>query len=310
MSAPDAAKAGTGGLLYGIGAYGMWGLFPAFFPLLKPAGAVEVLAHRIVWTLVLMAVVLIAVGRLGDVRSISRRTWLLLICAAILVSLNWVIYVYAVNNGHVVDAALGYFINPLFSVALGVLIFRERVNRAQSVALLVAVIAVAVLGVEVGGPPVIALGVALSFGLYGAVKKVVPVDPRVSVGVEAAIAAPLAVAYIAVVQVTGEGQFTGHGPGHIALMVLSGPVTAIPLLLFAAAAQRLPLVTLGLLMYLTPAMQMTWGVVVGHETMPVGRWIGFGLIWLALAVFSGDALRRAGADRAAVDRDGRQSSYR
>lgn len=309
MSAPDAAKAGNG-LLYGIGAYGMWGLFPAFFPLLKPAGAVEVLAHRIVWTLVLMAAVLIAVGRLGDVRYMSRRTWLLLICAAILVSLNWVIYVYAVNNGHVVDAALGYFINPLFSVALGVLIFRERVNRAQSVALLVAVIAVAVLGVEVGGPPVIALGVALSFGLYGAVKKVVPVDPRVSVGVEAAIAAPLAVAYIAVVQVTGEGQFTGHGPGHIALMVLSGPVTAIPLLLFAAAAQRLPLVTLGLLMYLTPAMQMTWGVVVGHEAMPVGRWIGFGLIWLALAVFSGDALRRAGADRAAADRDGRQTSYR
>jgi chloramphenicol-sensitive protein RarD len=298
------------GLLYGIGAYGTWGLFPAFFPLLKPAGSVEVLAHRIGWTAVLMIAVLILMHRLRDVWSMTRRTWLLLVCASALVSANWVIYVYAVNNGHVVDAALGYFINPLVSVALGVLIFRERVNRAQSVALAIAVIAVVVLTVEVGNPPVIALGLASSFGLYGLVKKVVPVDPPVSVGVESAIALPLAVAYIAVLLVTGQSQFTNHGAGHIALMIVSGPVTAIPLLLFAAAAQRLPLVTLGLLMYLTPVMQMTWGVVVGHEPMPPPRWIGFCLIWLALAVFSTDALRRARVDRARVDPDGLQSSYR
>jgi chloramphenicol-sensitive protein RarD len=288
-----------GGLLYGVGAYGSWGLFPAFFPLLKPAGALEVLAHRIVWTLVLMAAVVVVMHRLSDIRLITRRTWLLLVCASVLVSGNWVIYVYAVNNGHVVDAALGYFINPLVSVLLGVVIFRERLNRAQSVAVLIAVSAVILLGVQVGGPPVVALGLAFTFGLYGAVKKVVPTDPRVSVGLEAAIAAPFAIAYIAALQVIGHGQFTNHGAGHVALMMLSGPITAIPLLLFAAAAQRLPLVTLGLLMYLTPAMQMTWGVVVGHEPMPPARWMGFALIWVALAVFSGDALRRTRRDRVA-----------
>ncbi|MCV7215278.1 EamA family transporter RarD [Mycobacterium crocinum] len=283
----------TGGLLYGIGAYGSWGLFPAFFPLLKPAGALEVLAHRIVWTLILMAGVLVAMRKLSDLRAITGRTWVLLFCASALVSANWVIFIFAVNNGHVVDGALGYFINPLVSALLGVLIFRERLNRAQMVAVLIALAAVVLLGIEVGGPPFIALGLALTFGLYGVVKKVVACDPRVSVGVEAAIAAPFAIAYIAVLELSGHGQFTTNGPGHIALMMLSGPITAIPLLFFAAAAQRLPLVTLGLLMYLNPAMQMTWGVVVAHEPMPPARWVGFALIWLALLVFSGDALRRA-----------------
>jgi chloramphenicol-sensitive protein RarD len=293
------------GLLLGVGAYAMWGLFPAFFPLLKPAGAFEILAHRIVWSFALMAVVVMVVRRLGDLKTITPRTWLLLTAASALVSANWVIYVYAVNNGHVVDAALGYFINPLVSVALGLLIFRERLNRAQFVALAIAVVAVVVLTVQVGVPPVIGLGLALTFGLYGAVKKAVPTDPRVSVGVEAAVAAPFAIAFIAILQVTGHGTFVGHGPGHIALMILSGVLTALPLLLFAAAAQRLPLVTLGLLFYLTPAMQLTWGVVVGHEPMPPARWLGFALIWLALVVFSADALRRARVDRVPLE-----SSYR
>ncbi|BBY61234.1 EamA family transporter RarD [Mycolicibacterium sarraceniae] len=282
----------SGGLLYGIGAYGSWGLFPAFFPLLKPAGPLEVLAHRIVWTLILMAGVVVAMRTLSDLRAITGRTWLLLTGASALVSANWLIFIYAVNNGHVIDGALGYFINPLISVLLGVLIFRERLNRAQIVAVLIALAAVLLLAFEVGGPPFIALGLAFTFGLYGVVKKVVPVDPRVSVGLEAAIAAPCAIAYIVVLQASGHGQFTNNGAGHIALMMLSGPITAIPLLFFAAAAHRLPLVTLGLLMYLNPAMQMTWGVVVAHEPMPPARWAGFALIWLALLVFSGDALRR------------------
>ena len=178
------------GLLFGAGAYGMWGLFPAFFPLLKPAGAVEVLAHRIIWSFVLMVVVVVAVRRLGDLKAISGKTWLLLTAAAALISVNWVIYVYAVNNGHVVDAALGYFINPLVSIALGLLLFREKLNRWQLGALVIAVAAVVVLTVNVGSPPVIGIGLALSFGLYGAVKKMVPTDPRVSVGVEAGVAAP------------------------------------------------------------------------------------------------------------------------
>lgn len=286
------------GLLYAIGAYGTWGMFPVFFPLLQPASAPEVLAHRIVWTAVFMAIVLIAVGRVSDLWSISGRTWLLLACASILISINWIIYVYAVNNGHVVDAALGYFINPLVSVLFGMVIFGERLNRAQSAAVLIALVAIIVLSVETDATPLIGLGLAMSFGLYGVVKKVVTTDPRVSVAVEAGIAAPMAVVFLLVLQVNGHGQFTNHGPGHATLMALSGPLTAIPLLMFAAAAQRLPLVTLGLLMYFNPALQMTWGILVGHEPMPPARWIGFGLIWVALVVFSADALSRAYRGRA------------
>ncbi|MBI3215273.1 MAG: EamA family transporter RarD [Mycobacterium sp.] len=297
----------SAGLLFGLGAYGSWGLFPAFFPLLKPAGAFEVLAHRIVWTLVFMAAVIVVTGRLAIIRNIDRRSWLLLVCASALISTNWVIYIYAVNNGHVVDAAFGYFVTPLVSVALGVLMFSERLNRAQTVALVIAVAAVAVLGIETGATPFIALGLAFSFGLYGAVKKTIPTDPRLSVGIEAGLAAPFALAFIATIQLTGQATFTGNGGWHTVLMIVSGPVTAVPLLFFAAAAQRLPLVTLGLLMYLNPAMQLTWGVLVGHEPMPTARWVGFALIWLALAVFSVDALRRSRAERA-VARPGAQET--
>jgi chloramphenicol-sensitive protein RarD len=296
------------GLLFGIGAYAMWGVFPAFFPLLKPASALEVLSHRIVWTCVLMIVVIAAARRLRDIRAITPRVWLLLVCASALISINWGIYIYAVNNGHVVDAALGYFINPLVTVALGLLIFRERLNRAQWSALVIAVAAVVVFTVEVGAPPVIGLGLALSFGLYGAVKKVVPTDPRVSVGIEAAVAAPLALAYIAVLEGGGPGTFSDFGPVHVALLILSGIVTALPLLMFAAAAQRLPLVTMGLMFYLTPAMQLTWGILVGNEPMPPARWLGFALIWLALLVFSADALRRARATSVRVRADQRRET--
>jgi chloramphenicol-sensitive protein RarD len=296
------------GLLFGIGAYAMWGVFPAFFPLLKPASALEVLSHRIVWTCLLMVVVIATARRLRDIRAITPRVWLLLVCASALISINWGIYIYAVNNGHVVDAALGYFINPLVTVALGLLIFRERLNRVQWSALVIAVAAVVVFTVEVGAPPVIGLGLALSFGLYGAVKKVVPTDPRVSVGIEAAVAAPLALAYIAVLEGGGPGTFTDFGPVHVALLILSGIVTALPLLMFAAAAQRLPLVTMGLMFYLTPAMQLTWGILVGNEPMPPARWLGFALIWLALLVFSVDALRRARATSVRVRTDQRRET--
>ncbi|MBU3705125.1 MAG: EamA family transporter RarD [Mycobacterium sp.] len=295
--------AGDGrGLLYGLGAYTSWGFFPAFFPLLKPAGPAEILAHRIVWTVAFMALVLMAGRRLSEVRRISGRTWLLLACASGLISINWVVYIYAVNSGHVIDAALGYFVTPLVSVLLGVVFFAERLNRQQGLALLIAVAAVVLLSSGVGGTPLIALGLAFSFGLYGAVKKVVAVDPRVSVGVETAIATPFALAYLAVLQSTGDGQFTTNGAGQVVLMMLCGPITAIPLLLFGAAAQRLPLVTIGLLQYLTPSMQMTWGLVVGNEPMSATRWAGFGLIWLALVVFSADTISRTYRARSGAER--------
>ena len=285
------------GLLYGAGAYVMWGLFPAFFPLLKPAGAGEILAHRVIWSFAAMVVVVAAARRLGDIKAIDRRTWLLLIAASALISVNWLIFVYAVNNGHVVDAALGYFINPLVSIALGMVIFRERLNGWQFTALAIAVTAVLIFTVQLGQPPVVGLGLAFSFGLYGAVKKVVRTDPRVSVGIEAAIATPFAVGYLVVLQATGGGTLAGHGALHVVLLILSGVLTALPLLLFAAAAQRLAMVSLGLLFYVNPAMQLSWGVLVGGEPMPPMRWLGFALIWLALSVFTVDALRRARIQR-------------
>ena len=283
----------SGGLLFGLGAYGLWGVFPAFFDLLSPAGAVEILAHRVLWTVMFMALLLMAVGRVGDLRAITPRTWLLLAFASALISANWLIYIYAVNADHVVDAALGYFITPLVSVVLGIAVFGERLNRAQGVALLIAASAVVLLSTAASGKPLIGIGLAVSFGIYGAVKKVVPTDPRVSLSVETAIAAPFAVAYLVVHQIGGNSEFLANGIGHAALMILCGPVTAIQLLFFGAAAQRLPLVTLGLLQYTTPSLQLAWGILAGHEPMPPARWIGFALIWIALAIFSADALSRA-----------------
>lgn len=280
------------GLVAGVGAYTWWGLCPGFFPLLLPAGSLEVLAHRIVWSAVCLCVVLAVARRFGDLRRLTGRTWLLLLVASALISVNWGVYIWAATNGHVVDAALGYFVTPLFTVALGVLVFRERVGRWQLVALGLAVVAVVVLTAEVGEPPYVAVGLATSFGLYGLVKKVVVADPRVSVAVETLLALPLAGGYLVALQMMGQGHFVGYGTGHAVLLLLAGPVTAVPLLLFAAGAQRLPMVTMGLLFYLNPALQMAWGVLVAHEPMPLGRWIGFGLIWIALAVLTVGSLPR------------------
>lgn len=285
------------GLLFGTGAYVWWGLCPGFFLLLLPAGSLEILAHRIVWSFVFLMLVLAVARRLGDLRRLSGGTWLQLLAASALVSANWGVYIYAVTHEHVVDAALGYFINPLLSVALGVLVFRERINRWQQGALLLAIGAVAVLTVEVGTPPYIAFALALSWAFYGLVKKMVTADPRVSVAVETLIALPIAGGYLIALAMTGQGHFLAAGGGHAALLMLAGPVTAIPLLLFAAAAQRLPLVTLGLLFYINPALQMAWGVLVGQEPMPIGRWVGFALIWVALALLAVDAVRGRGTRR-------------
>ncbi|MDT5128741.1 MAG: chloramphenicol-sensitive protein RarD [Mycobacterium sp.] len=299
-------------MLFGAGAFISWGLFPGFFPLLLPAGSLEVLAHRIVWSAASLFLVLVVARRLGDLRRLGVRAWFLLLAASVLISINWGIYIWAATHGHVVDAALGYFINPLVTVALGVLVFRERIGRWQLLALVLAVVAVVILIAEVGAPPYVAVGLAASFALYGLVKKVVVADPRVSVAVETLLALPLAGGYLIMLAVLGQGHFLHYGTGHAVLLMLAGPVTAIPLLIFAAAAQRLPLITMGLLFYLNPAMQMAWGVLIGHEPMPVGRWIGFALIWVALVVMTIDALRKKPADpiAAGVDLAAPESSSR
>ncbi|MCA4724206.1 EamA family transporter RarD [Mycolicibacterium fortuitum] len=299
-------------MLYGAGAYIWWGLCPGFFLLLLPAGAPEVLAHRIVWSALLLLLVLAVARRLGDLRRLPRRTWLQLLGAAVLISVNWGTYIFAVTTGHVVDAALGYFINPLVSVLLGVLVFRERINRWQAAALVLALVAVVILTVELGAPPYIAVVLALSFGVYGLIKRVVRADPRVSVAVETLLALPFAAGYVIMLEVLDQGNFLNHGTWHALLLLLAGPVTAVPLLLFAAAAQRLPMVTLGLLFYLNPGLQMAWGVLIGHEPMPVGRWIGFALIWVALVIMTVGALRKKPAEFPAdfVDQAETESSSR
>ena len=280
------------GLGFGLGAFFLWGLFPAFFAQLDFAGAVEVLAHRVVWTLLVMLVVLAVVGRLGALRRIDRRTWLLVTAASAAIAINWGVYIYGVTSEQVVQCALGYFINPLVSVLLGVVIFRERLVGAQLVALGFAVVAVVVLTVDYGRPPWISLILACSFASYGLIKKVVPLDPLRSLTAEGLVAAPLAVGYLVVLAIAGTGSFIADGAPHSLLRLACGPVTTLPLLLFGAAAQRLPLVTMGIIQYLTPALQMAWGVAIMHEAMPPSRWIGFALIWCALVVFTTDMVVR------------------
>ncbi|MGW4094932.1 EamA family transporter RarD [Nocardia sp. NPDC004750] len=279
------------GVAFGASAYFLWGLFPAFFGLLAFASPGEVVAQRIVWTLVVVLAVLAVSGRIRELRGIDGRVWRLAAVASAAIALNWGVYVYGVTSGHVVECALGYFINPLVTVAFGVVLFRERLTGAQWAALGLGAGAVAVLTVDYGRPPIIALALACSFATYGLVKKVIPLDALRGIAAEGVVAAPFALAFAIALAVTGHSEFAS-GPAHTALMVATGPVTLVPLLLFAVAAQRVALSTMGLLQYLTPALQMAWGVAVAHEPMPASRWAGFALIWAALVIFTTDALLR------------------
>ncbi|MEC3958486.1 EamA family transporter RarD [Nocardia sp. CDC153] len=279
------------GVAFGVGAYFIWGLFPAFFGLLSFASPGEVVAERILWTLVVSLLVLTLAGRLGELRRIDARTWRLAAAASAAISMNWGVYVYGVISHHVVECALGYFINPLVTVAFGVVIFREKLRAPQWVALGLGAAAVIVLTVDYGRPPWIALILACSFATYGLVKKVIRLDALPGLAAEGLAAAPFALIVI-VIASTGNATF-GSSVSHTGLLMLTGPVTLVPLVFFALAAQRVPLSTMGILQYLTPALQLTWGVAVGHEPMPASRWAGFALIWLALAIFTGDALRRS-----------------
>lgn len=274
-----------------VTAYALWGVSPAFWPLLAPADAVESVAHRVAWTLLGMLVVITVVRRWSDLRGLSWRTWLLITAGSVLIALNWGTYIWATTHGHVVDAALGYYGTPLVAVLLAVLVLRERLRATQWVAIGLAAAAVTVLTVGTGRLPWITLVLALSFGVYGLVKKRVPLDPVPGLTAEGFLLGPLAIVYIVVIQMMGVGTFTGHGVGHALLLVAAGPATAVPLLLFALGAHRLPLATLGVLQYINPTLQFLFGVVVAGEEMPVSRWIGVSLVWAALLIFTADALR-------------------
>jgi len=283
---------GRRGLFYGVAAYSIWGLFPLYWPLLKPASPLEILAHRFVWSLVFVGA-MIALGRnWSKVRAVfrSRRTTLILAAAAVLIAANWFTYIYGVNNGLVVETSLGYFINPLVSVVLGVAFFGERLRRAQWVAVALAAIAVVVLTVDYGRLPYIALVLAFSFGFYGLLKKLAPVESAVGLTVESGVLALPAVALLAVLAARGELAFGQAGVANTALLMSAGIATAIPLLFFASAAHRVSLSTLGILQYLAPTLQLILGLTVFNEAMPPVRLVGFSIVWLALIVFSIDGL--------------------
>ena len=278
-------------------AYLLWGAFPLYFPLLQPAGPVEILAHRFVWTLVVMAVILLVRRKWRELREASRRTWGIVAAAAFFIAVNWGVYVYAVNSGHIAEAALGYFINPLVSVLLGVIFLKERLSVLQKWSVGIAAIAVIVLTIGVGRPPVIALLLAFSFGFYGLMKKRVDLSATASLTAESAIMTPLAIAYLAFLGAQGTGTFTAHGPGHALLLVSAGFATAVPLLLFGIGAKKIPLSTIGLMQYITPMMQMSIAIFIAGEHLEPARWIGYVIIWVAVAVFVADIVLRHGRNR-------------
>jgi chloramphenicol-sensitive protein RarD len=283
------------GLLNGFAAYGMWGLVPLFWPLLKPSGAVEILAHRMAWSLVFVAVALAVTRRwawAGELLRQPRRLGLVAIAAAV-ITVNWGLYIWSVNSGHVVEASLGYFINPLVTIAMGVVLLKERLRPVQWVAVATGCAAVIVLTVGYGQLPWISLTLAFSFATYGLVKKKVALGGMESLAAETAIQFLPAAGYLLWLASRGESTFTTGGAGHGALLAAAGVVTALPLVCFGAAAIRVPLSTLGLLQYLTPVFQFLLGILYFHEAMPPERWAGFALVWVALCLLTWDALRTA-----------------
>ena len=282
------------GFLAAAAAYGLWGLLPAYFVALDPSGPVEILAFRIVLSLIFCLVILAIMRRLSRTTALLRDRNILKLSAlaAVLIMINWSVYVYASLNQFIVEAALGYFINPLVTVALGVIVLKEKLRPLQWGALSLAVAAVVVLAVGYGSVPIISLTLAFSFGFYGFVKN--RMGPSVksldSLTLETLWLTPIALGLLVWVYLTSGLSLGTLGPWHTALLLMAGAVTSIPLLFFGAAARRLPLSVIGLMQYLAPIMQFTFGVAIMGEPMPLERWIGFSLVWVALIILSIDAL--------------------
>lgn len=289
------------GTAYAFLAYGIWGLFPLYFHALKPSGAFEILSHRILWTLAFCAIVLVVRRDFGWIASVVRRPRLLagLTLAALLIAVNWVVYVLAVITGRTYAAALGYFLNPLVTVGLGVFVLRERLRALQWAAVTVGALAAVYLTVAGGEFPWIAVSLALSFAFYGLVKKKVgaTLDAMHSLTVETLVLAPVAAGVLLWLGAQGSTTFGGHGGWHTGLLVAAGVVTAIPLLFFAAAARRIPLVTIGLIQFMTPMLQLLIGVAVLGEHVSGALWVGFGIVWIALVLLTIDSVLHARQNR-------------
>ncbi|TPW71835.1 EamA family transporter RarD [Schumannella sp. 10F1B-5-1] len=296
-TATPADRVTGSGLGYALAAYLLWGFLPAYFVLLAPVGPFEVVGWRILFSLIFCALLLTARRHWAPLLALvrDRRVLLSLGAAAAVIYVNWQVFIIASLGGQVLQASLGYFINPIVTVLFGVIVLRERLRAAQWVAVGISVAAIVVIAVGYGAVPWISLVLALSFGSYGLIKKRVGsrVDAVGGLTIETAWLAPLAVVQLTVVGVTGGFEFGRHGVVHTVLVLLTGVATALPLLLFASAARRLPLVALGLTQYLAPVLQFVTGVVLLHEEIDTERWIGFGLVWVAVIVLSVDALLAA-----------------
>lgn len=292
------------GTLFAVAAYGLWGLLPLYLVLLRPAGAIEILSHRVVWSFLLLVGVLAAMRRWQWLRAAWRRPRVLLglTAAAMLIASNWGTYIYGVSTERVVEVSLGYFVNPLISVLLGVVILRERLRGWQWAAVGVGTVAVVVLSVDYGRPPWLALVLAFSFGGYGLIKKLVGAPAVEGMTIETAVLFIPATAFLVWSEIDGRAVFAHAVSGHVpvltsVLLVGCGVVTAVPLLLFAGAANRVPLTVLGICQYIAPTLQLLIGVLVLGEPMPPVRLAGFGLVWTALLIFTVDAVRHTRGQR-------------
>lgn len=274
----------------------LWGLFPLYWPLLEPASPVEIVAHRAVWTLVFCAVVLVVLKQMRSTIAILKkpRVMLGLLSTTILISINWITYIWATNNGHVVEAALGYYINPLIIIAFGVILLREKMRPLQWVAVAIAAIGVLILTLDYGRLPWVAIALATSWGTYGLIKKKLGLGALEGLAIETLISLIPYSVYLFILARDGSGQFGGN-LGLTILLISAGAVTAIPLLLFNGSTTRLPYSTIGLLQYITPTIQFSIGVWVRHEDMPAARWGGFIVIWLALITLATDLVRSSRA---------------
>jgi len=280
------------GLVYGVSAYVMWGLFPLYWPLLQPASALEIVSHRAVWTMVFCIIVLAITHALKSTLATFKRPKVAvkLFTTTILISINWLVYIWATNNNHVVEASLGYYINPLIIIAFGVILLKEKMRPLQWAAVSIATIGVIVLTVDYGRLPWVALALALSWGTYGLVKKQLGLGALEGLAIETMIAFIPYCGYLMFIGAKGDGQF-GNSIGLTALLISAGAITAIPLLLFNGSTNRLPYSTIGLLQYITPTIQFSIGVWVNNEAMPTARWVGFIFIWLALITLGGDLVK-------------------
>ncbi|MEO6218438.1 MAG: EamA family transporter RarD [Sphingomonas sp.] len=298
MTPQSTAPRPNGGILLGVGAYVIWGLLPLYFKLLGTVPATQVLAHRILWSVLLLAVVVLLLKRGSAIRAAARgRTVLLLMASALLIAVNWLVYIWAVQHGHVLEASLGYFINPLVNVALGVAVLGEKVRRVQWAAVALAGLGVAIMAASGGGAIWISLVLALSFGTYGLLRKIAAIDALGGLFVETILLAPFAIAVLMLASAQGDAAF-GHERGLDALLVLAGAVTAIPLLMFAAAARRMPYTALGLLQYIAPTLQFAEAVLLFGEPLHPTNMLSFALIWAGLAIYAADGRRAARAVRA------------